>query len=462
MAGRCFLLIFLFNVLILQNFLAQDKERMYFQVDSLLLKPSSINLFKAANILEKELANDTINGHFWLMLARVSDLRGQSKKSVDCINKAIQLSPKNHEYYKEKATFLNNYSEIHAAIEAIDIAIGIQPNGEYYFWKGVFLQQINQFSEAKTAYNTAIDKQYSRVELFNNLAICLSEEGFYSAGLIAINKALAIDANSAYAYSARSKLNFFLLNIDESCEDRKKAMSLGHQNVIILPDSICDSNDQKAKILFASEVLYSNKVYSQSALGFTKLIELDSSSFNYFLNRGYCNFKLGKYTLAEHDYKEALKRQPNDNHSLDLLYDNLSLLYYEMSMYEESIIYSTKRIELNPNNHVPYIDRGLCYRHLKEFQLAQRDFNKSLAIKPDFFRAYGYRSFLHLELGNYENALKDARKSVEINPEYAYGYLVMGQAKIKLKQKDYCTDFKRAVELKFSEAEEALRQFCSE
>src|SRR5690606_26984963 len=122
--------------------------------------------------------------------------------------------------------------------------------------------------------------------------------------------------------------------------------------------------------------------------------------------------------------------------------------------------YINKRIELNPKNHVAYIDRGLNYRKLKKYAEAKQDFNKSLEISPNFFRAFGYRAYLNLEIGNLFKAYEDALKSVEIYPEYDYGYLVLGQAKIELGMLDYCNDFYKAKRLGNPEADEAILKFC--
>jgi tetratricopeptide (TPR) repeat protein len=144
----------------------------------------------------------------------------------------------------------------------------------------------------------------------------------------------------------------------------------------------------------------------------------------------------------------------------DLLWDDLSLLYYDQANYEKAIEYSTRRIELNSKNHVPYIDRGLCYRKLKKYKEAEKDFNQSLAIKPDFHRAFGYRAFLYLELGQYQKAFEDASKAVQIDSRYGYGYLMLGQAKQALGRTDFCLDLYYAQKYGEPDAEKVIKQYC--
>ena len=118
------------------------------------------------------------------------------------------------------------------------------------------------------------------------------------------------------------------------------------------------------------------------------------------------------------------------------------------------------RIELNPKNHVPYIDRGLCYRKLRKYKDAEKNFNKSLEIKPDFFRAFGYRSFLFLELGQYNKSYADALKSVELNPKYGYGYIVLAQAKQKLGMPDFCMDLYNAKKYGEPDTDILIKKYC--
>ena len=83
---------------------------------------------------------------------------------------------------------------------------------------------------------------------------------------------------------------------------------------------------------------------------------------------------------------------------------------------------------------------SLFTTHLENLPFKRAIANKSLEIKPDFFRAFGYRSFLFLELGEYNKSYSDALKSVELNPTYGYGYMMLAQAKQKLGMPDFCID----------------------
>ncbi len=140
---------------------------------------------------------------------------------------------------------------------------------------------------------------------------------------------------------------------------------------------------------------------------------------------------------------------------------NNATYYFDQQKFQEAIDYSSKRIELNPNNYVAYLDRGLSYLKIKKYTVAEEDYNKSLKIKPNFFRAFGYRAYLFMELNKNKEALQDAKKAVEINPEYAYGHLMLAQAKQVLKLPGFCKDYYAAKKYGWGkEVDIAIEKFC--
>jgi tetratricopeptide (TPR) repeat protein len=339
---------------------------------------------------------------------------------------------------------------------ALEKALSIHKAGKYFYWKGIVDQQLKNIHEAENDYQKALENKFECAELYNNYAIILSEKEDYEKALVMANKAIAFNNKYAQAFSARSKINFFLFNTDSACADKKVAIQLGYNKPFDIPDSICNGTPMN-KIKYTADLLAFNQFYKQALIGYFKLIENNIVSSECFLNKGYCFYKLGDFSNAEKDFLKALTLP---NPQKDILYDNLGLLYYEQNNYSKSIEYSTMRIRLNPQNHVPYIDRGLCYRKLKKYKEAEKDFDKSLEIKPDFFRAFGYRSYLYLELGLYNKSYVDASKSVELNPEYGYGYLVLAQAKQRLGMSDFCVDFYNAKKYGEQDADTAIKEYC--
>ena len=425
-------------------------------IDALLGTGSMIDAFSALNQLNSTYRKDSTDGQYWLRYSQASYTAYKYEDAKRAADKAIILDPKNADYYYEKGRLLNKLGETDSAGRALDKAILLRPEGKYYYWRGIINQQLKNDARAADDYKKAEARGAATAEMYNNLAILLMGRQEISEALIAVNKAIALHPFYAQAYSARSKINLYLGQADSACADKEKASALGYLRYFPIPDSVCGGSF-KQKTHYMADLCASTGFFKQAIVMYTRLLDAGELLPDFFLNRGYCFYQLKQYAQAEKDYLRALE-SPGDGE--DLLYDNLSLLYFDQGMYELAVSYAGKRIQLNPKNPVPYIDRGLSYRKMKKYAEAEKDFNKSLALKPDFFRAYGYRAFLYLETGQYQKSLEDATRAVDINPKYGYGYLVLAQAKQKLGERDFCMDLYNARKYGWAEAEEAITQFC--
>ena len=449
---------FLFLLFILIAFICKSQENfIYKDIDSLLENNTMIDALTALKKLKENYQKDSINSRYWSNYSKASYIVYNYDNAKIGIEKAIQLSPKNAQYYFEKGFLFNKIGELEPALEALDKAVTIEQDGKYIFWKGVVNQQLGKSNVAEKDYQKALDLYYKSTELYVNYAILLSRRFEYSKGLEMVNKALNLDNKHPHAYATRATIKLFLLNVDGACADGDTALNLGYSQALQIPSSICNGTPTE-KLQFVAGVLASNKQYKQSIIAYTKLINAKSVNPVHFLNRGYCYYQLKDFEKAEKDYLKGLTLE---NPELDKFYDNLSLLYFDQNKLEKSIEYSTQRIELNPENFVAYLDRGLSYRKLKKYKRSEEDFNTSLKIKPNFFRAFGYRAYLNLELGKNQKALDDAKKSVKINPKYAYGYLLLAQAKQVLGIPDFCKDYLAAKKYGWGdEADIAIDRFC--
>ena len=97
--------------------------------------------------------------------------------------------------------------------------------------------------------------------------------------------------------------------------------------------------------------------------------------------------------------------------------------FYDLKDYKNALAKINIFIELNPNSHEAYINRGIVYRILEKYDLALFNFDKSLKIYPNNIDSYQSRGLLYMLNKNYEKAISDFDKVVEINNKYYQGYL---------------------------------------
>jgi tetratricopeptide (TPR) repeat protein len=442
---------------------AQKTNSRYHTVDSLIKLESSIDAMIALQELEDNFKKDTLKAQYWIRHSKASFLFSNPLQAMKSIDKAIALDKNNVEAYYEKGRLCNDRNELENSRDAFSKAIAIDPQGQYYYWRGIIYQQLKRNDLAEYDYKIAISKSFKSPELYNNYAIILAEKEKFREAMLLVSKSIALDKSYLQSYATRAKLHVSLLNIDSACIDQDYAYRHGYNGILTVPEEICNGT-QLLKLQYAAEALAQNEKYKLAIDVYTKLMVLNSDSSNYYVNRGYCYFMTKEYEKSEKDYLRAeedyRKAIMVPNESRKLLYHNFSALYFEMDKYEKAVEYNNKNIEMDPANAIAHLDRGLCCRKLKWYAEAEKEFNYLIAANPNFNRAYGYRSFLYFELGKYAKAKEDAERSVTLNPEYGYGYIVLGQVKMKLGETDYCEDFKKAKKYGNEDAEEALKSFC--
>ena len=446
-------------VFILTTLSAQQKIITYATVDSLIYSQNVTNNMNALKLLENKFIKDSSKVEYWERYAQACFNSLKYSKAIESIDKVIYKNPKYAEAYFKKAKFvLKIRNDLTEAIDLISKAIDQEDKGKYHFYRGIYYQMNNDDPKAIKDYDSALELGFVHSGLYRNYAILLLKWDDPKTALGIIQKAIQLNPDVAENYSTLAQIYIPLLEPEKVCSNFETARKLGYSKNIDLQNILCQENSALNKYVVFGDVLQKMEKYDFAKKAYNLAIEKQKDSSRYYLNRGYCHFKLKEYDLAEKDYLTALELQ---SPTKDLLYDNLSLLYFNQDKYEESIKYSTKRIDLDSNNEVPYIDRGLAYRKLGKYAEAEKDFNTSLSIQPNFFRAYGYRAYLFFEKGDFEKALEDAKKAVSINPEYGYGHVVLGLSKQKLNIDGFCTDFKTAKKYNGLDAEKAFEAYCN-
>ena len=99
-----------------------------------------------------------------------------------------------------------------------------------------------------------------------------------------------------------------------------------------------------------------------------------------------------------------------------------------MGLYEASIEYYSKAININPNKIEAYHGRGIVYHMMSAYQKGIDDLTKAIEIDtsvevadsmfPLRANIYHNRGFIYLHMEKYQNALADFEKAITLNPEY--------------------------------------------
>jgi adenylate cyclase len=184
------------------------------------------------------------------------------------------------------------------------------------------------------------------------------------------------------------------------------------KDIFVIQDEIAKS--------IAETLLESITPSQRSALKTTS--SSDVSAYDFYLRGRQFISRFHKIDIgfARQMFRKALDLDPNfalawagyaDCFSLLIIYEDPIASYRE-----EARKASQSALELDPNLAEAHASRGLAFLISEEYQAAESEFNKALALNPRLFQAYYYYGRTRFHQGDLEMAAELFRKAAEVEP----------------------------------------------
>ncbi|MGB7442146.1 MAG: tetratricopeptide repeat protein [Coleofasciculaceae cyanobacterium] len=132
-----------------------------------------------------------------------------------------------------------------------------------------------------------------------------------------------------------------------------------------------------------------------------------------FLWVGYSLYQLGQYEEALASYEKALEIKPD----LHEAWYNRGVALYKLGRYEEAIASYEKALEIKPDNYAAWNNKGNALGELGRYEEAIASYERALEIKPDNYAAWNNRGNALGELGHYEEEIASYERALEIKPD---------------------------------------------
>ena len=171
--------------------------------------------------------------------------------------------------------------------------------------------------------------------------------------------------------------------------------------------------------------------------------------------------------VQEGDYEEYLKLTPQERNQkvfeiIELLEEEYQTLERKAELlweqgrlfgagneYEEAIASYDKALEIKPDYHEAWNNRGNALRNLGRLEEAIASYDKALEIKPDYHLAWNNRGYALGELGRLEEAIASFDKALELKPDYHNAWYNRGYALRNLgRLEEAVASYDKALELK--------------
>ncbi len=308
------------------------------------------------------------------------------EKALQIVNGQIAEHPDDADAYDRRSTIYSLLGRNDEALADCDKAISLEPGTAFhYFNRGAIYEQRKEYPLAVNDYTKAL---------------ALSQKGNPLQGLMYFNRARAYTAIESY---------------DKALDDVKQGEKLAPafpQNYI-LESLIYDKKGDKKMADLSRRI---GVMYEFMHRG------------DYFL-AGSVAEEAGLYDQALALLNEAVKRHPNDSR----VYSERGLVYAQTGQDELAIADLTKALALK-ETAMDYNNRGECYRHLKRFDLAKKDYDQSVRLATDDsdkLAVYDSLGQLAMDQGDYPRAVQYLTQALAVKP-YEDGYKLRSQVWRKL------------------------------
>ena len=307
-------------------------------------------------------------------------------KALQIVNGQIEAHPGDADAYDRRSAIYALLGRYDQALADCDKAISLEPGAAFhYFNRGAIYEQRKEYQLAVNDYTKALS---------------LSQNGDHLQGLMYFNRARAYTAIEAY---------------DKALADLKQGEKLApaFPHNYFLEGLVYEKKGDKK---LADRSRHVGVMYELMHRG------------DYFL-AGSVAEEAGFYDQSLALLQEAVKRHPDDSR----VYSERGLVYAKMGQDELAIADLTRALALK-ETAMDYNNRGECYRHLKQFDLAKRDYDQSIRLETDDddkLAVYDSLGQLAIDQGDYRRAAQYLSQALAIKP-YEDGYRLRSQVWRKL------------------------------
>ena len=226
------------------------------------------------------------------------------------------------------------------------------------------------------------------------MAVCYEALENYDKAVEYYSEGINLNPDDYLAYWNRARTYAYNLNDNEKALiDFNKAIEL-------------DSNGDK---IYQRGNFY-NEIgeYNKALLDYNKAIELDPDDMEYLYFRARTYHELKEYTKAISDLLIITQLDKDGSYIKNERYvlNDLGTYYKRLENYDKALEYYTKEINLNQDDHLPYLVRAELYAYnLNDNEKALIDYNKAIELDS-----------IEDTLNDNEKALIDFNKAIKLDP----------------------------------------------
>ncbi len=343
------------------------------------------------------------SAEYWLNEGHELFANGSYEEAVKAYDRAIELEPNNATLYIAKvpslnmlAIITNNQSKRNESLEAIDKALQMDPKDpRAWELKGSVLSQMKRYNESMEAYDKAIENiesyQGNQTEMLSGLwlskAYGLQLAGEIEESFAAFNKSVQINPGYYDGWMMMGRALMRLGKYNESIQAYDKAENL--------PIASSRPSAKASPWLAKADALMAMGRYEEAEELYNRTIELNSTDesvrfyvTNAWIGKGNALTKLGRQNESLRAFDKAIELDPSQANQA--LTDKGNALL-DAGRYEEALQAYDKAIQEAPEfaSHKALVGKGRVLDEMgkhgeavKAYEEALKDYDHFLTMYP--------------------------------------------------------------------------------
>jgi len=360
-----------------------------------------------------------------LTIAKSLINKNKENEALDYLNIILSEKYNHEEALLLRAKIYNNQQVFDKALVDYNALVILLPqNKEVLYARGMaryqlaqynlaiddFMQVVNMPSkETNTAFfkidpNTNLASGVSTLstmdaEIWNHIGLCNFKSGNYEEAIVSYNRGIDIGKNSPDLHLNRGAAYEKIGKLELAMQDYQFVLSISPENEIASFNllNIKMNNSVKHDLIESLEVyisvnpfvaegytsrgLYYYEIHNfELAIhDFKDAVKLDPENTDYQFNLALCQEKLGKSHEAEMIFLKITELDPTHSGA----YFNLGNLKFKQKQYDDAISYYTIAHHLNPKNASIIYNRALAYFKNNQLNEACKDIKEAINIDED-------------------------------------------------------------------------------
>ncbi len=329
-------------------------------------------------------------------------------EALEAYYEAAELDSTDFSNWKKQGDVLYSLERFTEAIAAYDRALELQQDdGELYNHKGKALYKLQGYQTALTMQEAALEIDRLNAQFLSDRAKNLQALGRYYDALTVLNRVQAIEPLNLKLWQDKPLILKAL--------NRPQEAARVNQEIIRNYQDIIQKNPEKARIwLSQGDFFAAGQMYQKAINSYERAIALKANLYQAWVAKGQILAKIGQDQEALAALDQALQIRPQSYmawHAKGLVHQN------NQNNLPQAIAQYNKAIAINPNYAPLWRDRGLALNQQGNYTQAIESLTKASEIAPQDIKSWLGLATAWEMLDQDQKALAALDKAIEIKPQ---------------------------------------------